>query len=119
MRIYTAHIRSERLPVLLREGFCWSALAYGPLWLLAHRAWLPAILYVAIAVIAALTLPAPWGAAAGWLLVLLSGLLGRDLVRWSLARDGYAMAAAVAATDADYAFARFLAHRPDVQEWCK
>ncbi len=116
MRVYTAHVRPERPPVLVREGFSWGALAFGPLWLLAQQAWIPAVIYVAIVVAAVAVAPPAVGAAIGWALVLLSGVLGWDLVRWSLARRGYTLMAAVAAPDADYAFARLLAHRPELQE---
>ncbi len=116
MRIYTAHIRPERPPVLVREGFSWGALAFGPLWLLAQRAWIPAAIYVAIVAAAVAIAPPAVGAAIGWALVLLSGLLGWDLVRWSLDRRGYTLSGAVAAPDDDYAYARLLAHRPELQE---
>ncbi len=116
MRIYTAHVRPERAPELVREGFSWGALAFGPLWLLAHRAWIPAAIYVAVVVAAIAVAPPTVGAAIGWAVVLLSGVLGSDLVRWSLERRGYALAGAVAAPDADYAFARLLAHRPELRE---
>ncbi len=116
MRAYTAHVRPESPPVLVREGFSWGALAFGPLWLLAHKAWIPAVIYVAVVVAAVALAPPAIGAAIGWALVLLSGLLGWDLARWSLARRGYTMAAAVAAPDDDYAYARLLAHRPELRE---
>ncbi len=113
--MYTAHTRPERPPVLVREGFSWGALAFGPLWLLAQQAWIPAAVYVAVVVAAVAVAPPAVGAAIGWALVLLSGLLGWDLVRWSLDRRGYTLAGAVAAPDDDYAYARLLAHRPELQ----
>ena len=39
--------------------------------------------------------------------MILMGLLGRDLRRWSLGRRGYALAAVVAARDGDAAFLRY------------
>ncbi len=47
MRFYTAHIRAGAPPVLVREGFSWGALFFGPLWLAAHRAWVAAALSLA------------------------------------------------------------------------
>ena len=47
MRFWTAHIRAGAAPVLVREGFSWGALLFGPLWLAVHRAWIPAVLALA------------------------------------------------------------------------
>ena len=113
MRIYTVHLRGRRAPVLLAEGFSLGALLFGPLWLLAHRAWIAGVLalcgYAALA-----TAPAPYAAvllaAAAWLL----GLCGRDLCRWSLDREGYLEADLIAAAGPDQALARLLARRPDL-----
>ena len=44
MRFWTAHVRQGTAPVLVREGFSWGALLFGPIWLAAHRAWIPAVL---------------------------------------------------------------------------
>ena len=115
MRIYTVHLSLwGRPPVLLREGFSWGALIFGPLWLAAHRAWIPAALALCLYVlIAALPLPGiQWilALALAWAL----GLWGHDLARWSLARRGYSLAHVVAARDADAAFVRLLDRRPDL-----
>jgi hypothetical protein len=116
VRTYTAHLKPGRAPVLVREGWSWGAFLFGPLWLLAHRAWVPAALasVLAVALVAAtpdrLHPPLLFGFA------LLLGLLGRDLVRWSLARRGYGLAHVLAARDEDGAFARLLAARADLVE---
>ncbi|MDA8252452.1 MAG: DUF2628 domain-containing protein [Rhodospirillales bacterium] len=114
MNVYTAHLRPRRPPVLVREGFAWGALVFGPLWLLAQRAWIAGVLAlcadVLIALIPADNLLWPLHLALAWAL----GLFGHDLVRWSLARRGYLLAHVVAAGDADAAFARLLARRPDL-----
>ena len=106
MNFYTVHVRPEEPPVFVREGFSWGALLFGPLWLLSQRAWIAAaatlIVFVAIALI-----PSPWR---GWPMagaMVLLGLLGRDLRRWSLARRGYGLASVVAARDADSAYLRY------------
>ena len=44
MKFWTAHIRAGAAPELVREGFSWGALIFGPLWLAAHRAWIAAVL---------------------------------------------------------------------------
>ena len=113
MRSYTAHLKPGKQPVLLREGWSWGAFLFGPLWLLAHRAWLPAL---ALAVLLGLTPllrgnPAPVIAIT---LLVLAGLFGRDLLRWSLARRGYVMQHVLAARDEDAALGRLLTFRPDL-----
>ena len=71
MRVWTVHLPpptdragrpSRRSPVLVQEGFSWGAFLFGPLWLLAHRLWLSALLWTVSLLAAALLLPA---AAAG------------------------------------------------------
>jgi hypothetical protein len=100
--------------VLIREGFSWGALVFGPLWLFAHRAWIPGVLVLFLDMaIGALTtgiLRAALSLAMAWLL----GLVGQDLRRWSLERRGYLMPHIVAATDEDAAMARLLQRRPDL-----
>ena len=86
--------------MLVREGFSWAALILGPVWLLANRAWIPAALTLAAEVAAARTWPLGLAVAVG------IGLFGRDLVRWSLARRGFALVHVVAGRDQDEALAR-------------
>ena len=114
MRFWTAHVREGAAPLLVREGFSWGALIFGPLWLLAHRAWIPAVLAIAVGV-AIGTLPA--GAVRTALSIaypLLLGFSGNDMRRFSLERRGYRLVNVVAARDAESAFARLLAGRPDL-----
>lgn len=114
MRSYTAHLKSGRPPVLLREGFAWGAALFGPLWFAAHRAWWPAL--------GSLVLAAMLGALAGPIaapilataLAVITGLVGRDLVRWSLEQRGYLLEAVLAARDEDAALGRLLTWRPDL-----
>jgi hypothetical protein len=114
VRVYTAHLRDHAAPVLVREGFSWGALIFGPLWLLVHRAWIAGILALCAGVlIGAIPAREPRllaELALAWAL----GLFGHDLWRWSLARRGYSLAHVVAAADRDAAFARLLTHRPDL-----
>ena len=44
-------LRPGAAPVLVREGFAWGALLFGPLWLAAHRAWIPAALALAAGIL--------------------------------------------------------------------
>lgn len=99
MRAFTVHRRGDRL-VFVREGFSPVAALFGPLWLLLHRAWIPAVILLALH-LAALRLPAPTGAIGTGVLVVLAGLAGNDLRRWQLARRGFAPAGLVAARDQD------------------
>lgn len=114
MRIYTAHTRPERPPVLVREGFSPRAFVFGPFWLLANRAWIAAVLSLcaeaAIWLAAPMELRPPLGLASSWL----TGLFGHDILRWSLERQGFLEAHVVAAADEDAALARLLERRPDL-----
>jgi hypothetical protein len=95
--------------VLVKEGFSWGALLLGPLWLLAHRAWIAGVIAIAALVLVGVARPGlTWG-----VLVLL-GFTGRDLVRWGLGRRGYALAHVVAGRTEDDAFLRLLGNRPDL-----
>ena len=116
MRTYTAHVEALRPPVLIPEGWSWGAAIFGPLWLLAHRAWIPAALWLACWGLIVGLAPGRLGAPLLFGLFLISGLLGRDAVRWSLARRGYVLAHVLAARDRDAALARLLAARPDLVE---
>jgi Protein of unknown function (DUF2628) len=114
VRIYTAHTRARRSPVLVREGFSVGALVFGPFWLLAYRGWIAGVIAlcveIAIAVLARGAVGTVLLLAVAWLI----GLFGHDLRRWSLARQGYLEAHVVAAPDADTALARLLDRRPDL-----
>ncbi len=114
MRIYTAHTLPRRPPVLVREGFSWGALIFGPFWLLAHRAWIAGVLAlcagILIAALAKGDLATELLLALAWLL----GLFGQDLRRWSLSRRGFTLVHVVAARDQDSALARLLERRPDL-----
>lgn len=114
MRIYTAHLRADRPPVLVAEGFSWGALIFGGLWLLFHRAWIAGLLAIAASVvIGALTRP-PSRIALELGLAVLLGLVGRDLVRWSLDRRGFVAAHVITARNAEQALGRLLNERPDM-----
>ena len=115
MRFWTAHIRAGAAPVLVREGFSWGALLFGPLWLAVHRAWIAAVLALAASVlIVALTKDGIAAALLATLMVML-GLSGHDLRRWSLDYRGYLLAQVVVARDELDALGRLLDRRPDLK----
>jgi Protein of unknown function (DUF2628) len=115
VKFWTAHVRQGTAPVLVREGFSWGALLFGPLWLAVHRAWIPAVL-TAVATVLILFL-ATDGLSALLLtaLVLSLGLSGQDLRRWSLDHRGYLLAQVVAARSEIDALERLLSRRPDLR----
>jgi hypothetical protein len=97
----------------VREGFSWGAFLFGPFWLLAHRLWLEALLWLVVPVAAVLLAPV------GGALILpaaqfLLGCHARDLQRRALARKGYAQAHVVAERDEDRALARLCSARPEL-----
>ena len=114
MRTYTAHVKSGRQTVLLREGWSWGAALFGGVWLLFQRAWIPAVLQVALIAIAMRLTPPHLHAPIVLAIVVITGMLGRDMVRWSLERRGYALAHVVAARDGAGAVGRLLTARPDL-----
>ncbi len=113
MKIYTVHLDEDAPPVLVREGFAWGALIFGPLWLAAHRAWLPAALSL-LPIVACAFLPGRLGAAAAILLAIAFGLFGHDLRRWALSLRGRHAVHVIAAPSEEAAFIRLLAARPDL-----
>ena len=115
MNFWTAHIRAGAAPILVREGFSWGALIFGPLWLAAHRAWIAAALSLAAFIL--IVFLATDGIAAALLttLVVLLGLSGHDLRRWSLDLRGYLLAQVVVARDELGALEQLLERRPDLK----
>ena len=114
MNAYTAHYKEGRHPVLVKEGWSWGAFLFGPLWLLYKGAWIPALLEAALLIGVNLFIRPPAQQIIGFAVAVLAGLLGRDLLRWSLQLRGYALAQVVAARDEESAFVRLLTHRQDI-----
>ena len=114
MTSWTVHLRPDAEPVLLREGWSWGAFLLGPLWLLSQRAWVPGVVVLALTLAFSALAPAPTRAVLALGLGTLLGLLGRDLVRWSLERRGYQLAHVLAARDEGGALGRLLAVRTDL-----
>ncbi len=114
MRVFTSYLREDRAPVMVREGFSFGAFLFGWIYLLWHRAWIPAALNVAVALVA-FALANRTGSLAPLLgLLVLQGLFGRDLRRWSLERSGYVAGPILAAPDQDNALARLFTLRGDL-----
>lgn len=87
MNVYTVHLKGSpddlatlERAVLIREGFSWAALIFGPLWLLWHRLWLALVVWLAaltaLAAWNAYGLPAPYAVAA--LLAIMHLVLGLE-----------------------------------------
>jgi hypothetical protein len=115
LTFWTAHIRAGATPVLVREGFSWGALVFGPLWLAVHCAWVPAVLTVVATVLILSLTTAGLSVVLLAALILLLGLSGHDLYRWSLEHRGYLLAQVVAASSEPEAVARLLSRRPDLK----
>jgi len=115
MRIYTAHEKPHASPILVREGFSFGALFFGPIWLAIQGAWLPAGAVLVLSILFLLV-----HAPASLILILglsvLVGFSGRDLVRWSISRRGYLESNVVTGRNDDDAHARLLEARPDLVE---
>ncbi len=91
-----------------RMGFSYAGFVFGPFWLLAHRLWLPAFIYVALAVVfAGLIGAGVFAAPSAMVLELLAavfvGLEGRQWVGAALARRGLPLVDIIEAHDADEA----------------
>jgi len=114
VKIYTALLKHDAEPVLVREAFAWGALVFGPIWLAAHRAWTAAAISLAAYIL--IIVLAPWPAdfilATGMAFML--GFTGQDLRRWALEHRGYLLVHVLAAGDRDDAFMRLMTRRPDL-----
>lgn len=114
MRIYTALLRPDSAPVLVREGFTWGGLVFGPFWLAARGAWVAAAFLLLAWVLALALTPPPLRGPLVLFLAAFAGFCGTDILRWDLARRGYALREVVAAGNEDAALLRLLAARPDL-----
>lgn len=102
--------------VLVPERFSLLAALLPPLWFLLHRMWLVLVIYLALAILAAVLLPAGIGFYVGLAAQVLVGLHAQDLRRWTLARQGRPVAGVVLGRDEEAALRRALAGRP---EWVR
>ncbi len=114
MTFFSAHLKPDAEPVLVPEGFSLAALVFGPLWLAAHRAWVPAALAMAADVLIGALVHDPARIVLGAGLAVLLGLTGQDLRRWTLEQRGYLLTNVFAVRDAEEALLRLLTVRPDL-----
>ena len=114
MKIWTAHEKPHAGPLLVREGFSFGALILGPVWLAAHRVWVPAAIVLLLDVLILVLTGPPASLVLTGAIALLLGFSGRDLLRWSARRDGYLETSVVAAANEDEARVRLLTARPDL-----
>ncbi len=114
MRTYTAHLHPARPPVLVREGWSWGALLFGPLWLARHASWIVAALSLAALFLACLLPPPPLRPVLAFGVFLFGGALGNDLRRWELGLRQFRLAHVVAGRSLDEAWLRLLSHRADL-----
>lgn len=114
MIFWTAHIRQGEPPVLVREGFSWGAFCFGPIWLAAHRAWVPAALALAVGILIPVLLPSGDAVLAMVGLAVLLGLSGQDLRRWSMQQHGFRFTQVVTAPSDYDALGILLARRPEL-----
>ena len=110
------HLRDDAAPVLVREGFAPGAALFGPFWLALRRAWVPAALALAAWLAVGGLTSGGTALVLGAGLILLQGLFGNDLRRWSLARRRFTLVEVVAARNADTALARLLDRRRDLAD---
>lgn len=115
MKFWTAHVRAGAAPVLVREGFSWGALLFGPIWLAIHRVWIAAALTLAVGVLIVLLTDDGVAAALLAALILLQGFCGQDLRRWSLDHRGYLLSQVVAGRSELEALEQLLERRPDLK----
>ncbi len=101
--------------MLVREGFSWGALIFGPFWLAAHRAWIAAALTLATAILIVFLTRDGVSAILLATLIVLLGLSGHDLHRWSLDHRGYLLAQIIAARTELEALGQLLERRPDLK----
>lgn len=123
MKVYTIHLRPgslspDRDALAVKEGFCWPAFIFGPLWALWQRMWRAAffivLAYVLVGTALALVAPDPVTDFAISLAVsVLIGYFANDWRRASLARAGWRFEGLSAAADRDAAMRRFFDLHPD------
>ena len=101
LRLYSVHRRRPAELELVKEGFCWPAFLFGPLWCAARREWLGLAVWLAAALalgaVAGLTLAAPAQLAVSLGFSVLVGCAANDWRRWRLARAGWRLVDVVAA----------------------
>lgn len=101
--------------VFVKEGFCWPALFFAPLWLIFRRLWWVLAGYiVVVAAVAALgnAVGEAFGGPALVLLHFLFALEANELRRWTLRRRGYRLTAVVEGRGLEEAEIRYFTGLP-------
>jgi hypothetical protein len=122
MRYYSVHqpaasAQSTDATIFVKEGFSWPAFFFSFLWMLWHRLWIEFVAFIVIMVTMQLMLNAlgleAIGGAVSFLVNLLLGLEGNQLLRHKLVRNGYVEVGTVAAEDRGQAELKYfgLKHR--------
>ena len=112
MTSWSVHVRDGRPVTLVAERFSPGAMLFGPVWLLAGGAWIPAVLLGCAWVAAVVLTPAAVLPAVGFGLAWFAGLAGPDMRRWALARRGFRLDHVVVAASEEAALARLLRFHP-------
>lgn len=112
MTDFTVHVREGRVPVLVPERFSVMAAVFGPVWLVLHRAWVPAGLVLAVQVAVGALVPDPLRGVAMLGLAVLVGVSAQDMRRFALGLRGFRLAHVVVARDEDAALARLYGAHP-------
>ncbi len=121
MAVFTVHQpplgKGETAPdstrfAFVRDGFYFWGFIFSVLWMLRHRLWLVAVLFVALTVLIEVGLRyAGFGSGSRSVVMIalcfLVGLEGATLRRWTLARRGYTPVGVVIADNQDEAEHRF------------
>lgn len=117
MRTYTLHVPTDSLAgephgldraLLVPDGFCTPAFAFGPLWFFVHRLWIAGASVLALLIATALAgrllgLTTVAGSVVTVLVMCLVGLEASSLRRWTYARKGRPARDAVVAGSAEEA----------------
>ena len=112
MTSWSVHVRDGRPVLLVAERFSAGAMLFGPVWLLACGAWIPAVLLGCAWVAAGLLTPEAALPVVGLGLAWFAGLAGPDMRRWALARRGFRLDHVVVAASEEAALARLLRFHP-------
>jgi hypothetical protein len=114
MNTWTAHLKRDAEPVLIKEGFSWGAFFLGPIWLAVHRAWVPAAICLAAYLLVLFLIPIAALPIVALAISWLVGLSGHDLRRWSFSHRGFLETYVLIARSESDALGRLLADRQDL-----
>jgi len=121
VRLYSAYFhpadstRTDRPPVLVKEGISWPCLVLGWIGLLLSGSWIAALLAGAASFALGTAfrhVSGVWPLLAG--LQLLLALFANDLRRWELRLRGFVPGPVVAGRDPEAALLRLLDSRPEL-----